>query len=492
MQLQSGEEGEKGKEDQESVDKGQEEEVEGGTSDNEDEDIWSQVSDIYQGDGADSIDEDSSTDAEHNSFIDESNNEDDEYNTDVEDDQDNTDNDDDEEDNNQGHTNSQETIPVIISQRRQASGQIEERRERELRPIETNNRIAASSELPTIAVTNFRSLGPRINNVKDDILSRDIDILIGSETWQKDSNQKLKDDIQELLEIYGIEYISCPRPNKKRGGGVAILVNTVRFSITKINILVPSKLEVVWGLLRPKVLSKNAIFKEYIFAGIYSPPNYKKNNALQTHLITTMHHLLTLHPQAAYCIAGDHNSLPLQQILDALPHCKQAVTKNTYKDKILDVLLWNMSQYFCVPYIAKAVDPDNILSHVPSDHDCAVAVPLAGAGPEARTREYSIKKNRPLPESGIRDMGLWLSDIQWEAVMRPDFSPGEQDQVLRSALQHKVNEIFPEKTVRISNQDVAFITSDLKKLQRYIKREYKSRGKSQKYIQLKRAYDEKF
>ena len=350
----------------------------------------------------------------------------------------------------------------------------------------------ASSELPTIAVTNFRSLGPRINNVKDDILSRDIDILIGSETWQKDSNQKLKDDIQELLEIYGIEYISCPRPNKKRGGGVAILVNTVRFSITKINILVPSKLEVVWGLLRPKVLSKNAIFKEYIFAGIYSPPNYKKNNALQTHLITTMHHLLTLHPQAAYCIAGDHNSLPLQQILDALPHCKQAVTKNTYKDKILDVLLWNMSQYFCVPYIAKAVDPDNILSHVPSDHDCAVAVPLAGAGPEARTREYRVKKNRPLPESGIRDMGLWLSDIQWEAVMRPDFSPGEQDQVLRSALQHKVNEIFPEKTVRISNQDVAFITSDLKKLQRYIKREYKSRGKSQKYIQLKRAYDEKF
>ena len=271
---------------------------------------------------------------------------------------------------------------------------------------------------------------------------------------------------------------------------MAILVNTKLFSITKINILVPSKLEVVWGLLRPKVLSKNAIFNEYIFAGIYSPPNYKKNNALQTHLITTMHHLLTLHPQAAYCIAGDHNSLPLQPILDALPHCKQAVTKNTYKDKILDVLLWNMSQYFCVPYIAKAVDPDNILSHVPSDHDCAVAVPLAGAGPEARTREYSVKKNRPLPESGLREMGLWLSDIQWEAVMRPDFSPGEQDQVLRSALQHKVNQIFPEKSVRISNQDVSFITSDLKKLQRYIKREYKRKVKSQKYIQLKRAYDE--
>ena len=193
--------------------------------------------------------------------------------------------------------------------------------------------------------------------------------------------------------MHGIDYISCPRPNKKRGGGVAILVNTKRFSITKINVLVPSRLEEVWGMLRPKVLSKNATFKECIFAGIYSPPNYKKNNALQTHLISTMHHLLTQHPQAAYCIAGDHNSLPLQPILAALPHCKQAVTKNTYKDKILDVILWNMSQYYCVPFIIKAVAPDNILTHVPSDHDCAVAVPLAGAGSAARTREYIVKKN---------------------------------------------------------------------------------------------------
>ena len=63
---------------------------------------------------------------------------------------------------------------------------------------------------------------------------------------------------------------------------------------------------------------------------------------------------------------------------------------------------------------------------------------------------------------------------------------------MRTALQHKVNQIFPEKSVRISNQDVPFITSDLKKLQCYLKREYKRKGKSQKYIYLKSAYDIKF
>ena len=422
-----------------------------------------------------------------------------EYTTDVEDaidEQDISDNDEELDDDNEGdmedHHNIQGEIPVIITHRRPLQAPNAERGESALRPIVANDRVAASAELPTIAVTNFRSLGPRLQNVKDDILLRDIDVLVGSEIWQKDSNRKLKDDIEGLLQFHGIQYISCPRPNNKRGGGVAILVNTKRFSITKLDILVPSKLEVVWGILRPKEVTKTTVFKLIIFAGIYSPPNYRKNSALQTHLISTMHHLLTLHPQSGYCIAGDKNSLPIAAILTALPHCRQAVTKNTYKDKILDVIMWNMSQYFSTPFITKAVAADNPLTHVPSDHDCAVAVPLAGAGEEARTRQYSVKTNRPLPDSGIREMGQWLADIQWEILLRPELSPEEQDQILRSALQHKVDQIFPQKSVRISSQDVSFITADIKKLKFYMKKEYSKRGKTAKYYNLKAAYDTKY
>ena len=105
------------------------------------------------------------------------------------------------------------------------------------------------------------------------MLLRDLEVQIGSETWEKESNEKMKSDIEEIFQLHGIQYISCPRPNKKRGGGAAILVNTRRFTITKINILVPSKLEVVWGLLRPKNITKETVFKEYILAAIYSPPN---------------------------------------------------------------------------------------------------------------------------------------------------------------------------------------------------------------------------
>lgn len=328
--------------------------------------------------------------------------------------------------------------------------------------------------------------------VKDDMLLREIEVQVASETWEKESNGKLKASLEEMFQLHGLQYISCPRPNKKRGGGAAIIVNTKRFTISKIDITVPSKLEVVWGMLRPKRVEKTTIFKELLICGFYSPPNYRKNNELQTHIIGTMHHLLTLHPKAGYCIAGDKNSLSIAPIMSALPHCKQAVTLATHNNKILDVIMWNLSQFYSVPYIAKAVNPDNLATHVPSDHDNAVALPLAGAGVEAKTREYRVKTNRPLPESGIRQMGLWLADIDWETILRQELDPEEQDQIFRGALQRKMGEIFPEKKVRVSCQDLPFITSELKSLQKYLKREYKKRGKSIKYHELKNAYDTKF
>ena len=166
-------------------------------------------------------------------------------------------------------------IPVIITAREHPNIDGRDRLQSALHHIQTNERVAMSSELPTIAITNFRSLAPRVHSVKDDILLRGIEVQICSETWERQSNKKLKSDIEELFEMHGLQYILCPRPNKKRGGGAGIIVNTARFYITKLNIVVPAKLEVVWGLLRPKIVSKTTLYKEYLICGFYSPPNYK-------------------------------------------------------------------------------------------------------------------------------------------------------------------------------------------------------------------------
>ena len=41
--------------------------------------------------------------------------------------------------------------------------------------------------------------------------------------------------------------------------------------------------------------------------------------------------------------------------------------------------------------------------------------------------------------------------------------PEEQDQIFRSILTEKMEEIFPEKSVRVSNQDAQFVTAEVKK-----------------------------
>ena len=69
--------------------------------------------------------------------------------------------------------------------------------------------------------------------------------------------------------------------------------------------------------------------------------------------------------------------------------------------------------YYGIPFVTKALPADNPRAHSPSDHDCAVAVPLGGAGAEAKTRQCTVKTNRPILDSGIRIMHCRLA-LSWE------------------------------------------------------------------------------
>ena len=92
-----------------------------------------------------------------------------------------------------------------------------------------------------------------------------------------------------------------------------------KFTVEKLSILVPYKLEVVWTLVRPKQGNKTATFNEIIAVSFYSPPNSRKNGKLIQHLISQMHQLLTKYPNAGYVCGGDKNQMGVQAIIDALP-----------------------------------------------------------------------------------------------------------------------------------------------------------------------------
>jgi hypothetical protein len=55
-----------------------------------------------------------------------------------------------------------------------------------------------------------------------------------------------------------------------------------------------------------------------------------------------------------------------------------------------------------------------------------------------------------------------------------------------------VDELFPDKKVRVTKKDKEFITAELKTLDRKKKREWQKNGRSELYLRLKRDFEGKY
>jgi hypothetical protein len=354
--------------------------------------------------------------------------------------------------------------------------------------IRRDNRLMMSQSLPILSVSNLRSLWPKLNNFKIDMAERSIGAAMLSEVWEKTNCKKQQFELEKMLNMEGLKYISTPRQTK-RGGGAAIVVSLEQYTLEKLEVMNPDKVEVVFGLMRPK--KGTAKIREIIIAAFYSPPKSRKNPLLLDHLLSTTQFLLSKYPNAGVVIGGDKNDLNITPLLDGIPRLRQIVTKPTPKNKVLDIMLTNMHLLYCVPIITPPVAPDDPLCGVPSDHSTPIAIPLSTETLD-QVREYITKISRPLPESGILEFGEWICSEDWTDIPE-NVDPTEQVLAFEKICSKKLDVIFPQKTVRINPHfDKPFITSELKQLDRAVKREYRKRPKSAKYIRLKDSYDRKF
>ena len=305
---------------------------------------------------------------------------------------------------------------------------------------------------------------------------------------EKENDKSHKNKIARLLELKGIKYISTPRRTLKRGGGAALAVNQEKFHLDKLDISIPKKLEVCWGLVRPK--ESNSRIRKIICCSFYSPPKDRNRNLLMDHIITTINLLMTKFDDPGIIICGDKNKTSINPIL-ALSHTlRQIVTKNTHGTSILDVIITNPHMFYHTPIIVPPVPADNPLTGSPSDHLVPLAIPIKSTN-EIITREYKTKHYRPLPESRIIEFGQWITNEDWE-IIPSNSEVTEQVGCFQKLLEEKIKDTFPVKTVRFSPSDKPWITSELKKLAKKRKKEYRKFGKSEKYYKLKLLFDEKF
>ena len=287
----------------------------------------------------------------------------------------------------------------------------------------------------------------------------------------------------ELLELKGIKYISNPRCSK-RGGGVAIAVNLHKFTLSKLNVYVPTGVEAVWGLLKPK--EAGGKFTSILLCSFYSPPDKGKNTKLVNHLAITLHNLLNIHKNAGILICGDRNHIEIPSLLSIDPVLRQLVLSPTHGQNILDIICSNLETYYQRPIILPPLAPDLPDKASPSDHFGVELLPIInGCVPE---RKKVVKLIRPLPESLIMDFGQKIAAYDFEAALYNlpvDQMVSKYEEISSSLL----NSTFPEKRVISYDNDKPWFTEKLRLLKRQRLREYTKNGKSQKYLHLKENFD---
>ena len=333
----------------------------------------------------------------------------------------------------------------------------------------------------------MRSIWSKFSSLAEDMSERATDFSILAEIWEKKENPVHKQKIEELSEMKEIQYFSTARPGAKRGGGAAIIVRSDRFHVTKLNIEIPKPLEVVWGLLRPKIMTGST--SKVILCSFYSPPNSKKKNALIDHISVTINKLKILHPKSSFIIAGDKNDLNDEEIISICPSFKQLVLKPTRKRKTLTVVITDLHRFYQEPIIVPPVPVDLEGEGAPSDHQGVLVIPVNSSSSPKKTKKLITV--RPIKESSLHLFGQALVQEDW-SFLNPSLSSTTLVESFQEYCSTLTDLHFPLKTVKLTSYDKPFFTEKLRHLKRRRQREYRRSGKSEKYLEIKRCFDEAF
>ena len=352
--------------------------------------------------------------------------------------------------------------------------------------IRRDNRKVQALALPRIVNYNMRSLFSKLDNFAQDMHERESDAVFLTEVWEKQENKKHQSKLEELLEMKGIKYISTPRPGAQRGGGAAIAVRLDRFTVSKLNIAFPKSVEVVWGLLKPKVITGK--ITTIIVCCFYSPPRSRKNSELIDHITVTLQTLMNIHTNAGIIISGDRNDMDISALLSIDPSLRQTVLLPTRGFKTLDVIVTNLSCFFNEPQIIPPVMPDRPGHGVPSDHSGVSAKPKTNLNESVK--QMKVKKMiRPLPESLIPTFQSKLTAQDFNLLKGHPVS--KMVDMFQSVLNNILCETFPEKQILISPNDQPWFNEQLRKLKRQRQRRYERCGKDAKYDEIKAKFEEK-
>ena len=284
--------------------------------------------------------------------------------------------------------------------------------------------------------------------------------------------------ISDLIDIEGYRWVKNVVQRKRKGGKPAILVDEKNFYIKELSpeiITVPINVEAVWILLTPKNSTVNSRIKHIAVASVYYSSTQTRKSDFLDHISEAYSILCSKYgSNLKFLIAGDVNRLNIKPILNLSPDLQQVVKVITRRnpDATLDVIITNIQSFYQPPSTLEPLDNDEDVSGKPSDHLIVKMEPLSNEKPNRI-------KYRPFPDSAIREMGQCIQSQSWHDIFVLD-SPNLKAETFENMIMDKVNFFFPEKSIKLSENDKPWVDSQLIKQDRKCKKEYNKNKKSQK------------
>ena len=250
-------------------------------------------------------------------------------------------------------------------------------------------------------------------------------------------------------------------------------------------ITVPIGVEAVWALLIPRISTSGSSIKQIVVASVYYSSNQTRSADFVDHISQSYHILCSKYgSNLKFLISGDLNRLRLGPILNLSPDLHQVVQVPTRRnpDATLDLIITNLHAFFHPPVTLEPLENDEGNGGKPSDHLPVMMYPLTNENPK-QAKKYKIIKFRAYPDSAIREMGQWLQSQSWHDIFKLSCANAKAEK-LEEMLLDKINVLFPEKILKVNENDKPWINPELKKLDRVRKKEYIKNKKSDRWKEL--------
>ena len=255
-----------------------------------------------------------------------------------------------------------------------------------------------------------------------------------------------------MVNIDNYNIIRKDRSSHEHGGVCIYIKDHIKYETPK-NLKCCEDYKIVWLKLNLSRTPRG--FACILIAVVYYPgrtsPAESNATNITNHLFDSLTTAESMFPNCGIIIAGDFNHLSTTRLQNHFK-LKQLVNQPTRGTATLDIILTNMSDHFSTPEL---FPPFGL-----SDHNCVILEPKSRVPNQHTRKSVTVRDMR---ESTRASLGHYFSSIDWSCVETQDTCE-EKLKVFRNLIGIGLENIMPEKTIKVYPKDAPWMSVKLKEL----------------------------